>query len=272
MTAKRWRRVLIGALATVLAMAVAVPMASAREQRPPTPDAFQGEPATQPYPFMASLILHGKPHCGGTLIAPTWVVTTAHCHAWAPDTKPDKVRIGSLTWQSGGELIDVAEWIDHPAVDDGRDTWRGNDISLVRLATPSTLAPVTLASHAGTGDAVRVMGWGADCSEATRECADHRSDTLKQLDVGLIDAELCGPPWINVERDWCVRGDIDRNHRKHVCDGDYGGPVLMLADGAWRLAGVLSRPVRTNQCGQISAVIATNALYHREWITSVISG
>jgi secreted trypsin-like serine protease len=84
--------------------------------------------------------------CTGTLIAPTWVLTAGHCGsvtgaavaspaAW-PAPLID-VRIGGT--QSGtGERVPVAEAIVEP---DYLATW-GHDITLLRLASPSSKAPV----------------------------------------------------------------------------------------------------------------------------------
>jgi secreted trypsin-like serine protease len=283
MMARRWARLLIGALAVGLAMAGMGAIATAAEQAPPRPGrgisplVAGGENARQPYSFMTRIVKDGVRICGGTLIAPTWVVTAAHCGGMEEsEPLPVQVRIGSLMRESGGELIDIAEWIFDPGFVRGEiPTWVGNDIALLRLATPSTLAPAALGSGSKPGDAVRLMGWGLRCNDRdpegnfTPECEP--SEILKQLDTTLIDPIHCGPTgWINLEREVCVGAGSDGGH---ICGYDSGGPALnQKADGTWQLIGIVSHLAPGSSCGKTSAVVFTSVPVHRDWITKVTSG
>jgi secreted trypsin-like serine protease len=272
MTAWRWRGLLVGTLAAGLTAAGLVGVASAGEHAPaPKGDGASvnvigGNPAPQPYSFMASLQFQGQKYCAGALVAPTLVVTAAHCG------QAEKVRIGSLTWQDGGELIDVVELIEHPDWNGGGN-WRGHDIALLRLAVPSTLPPAVLASQVIPGQAVRLMGWGRTCEDDTPECRESTENRhLQQIDTMLADPATCTilAPWhIDPLREWCVS---NRDGSKQACKGDSGAPLVIEYGGAWQIIGVTSRDGDTDpKCGT-GPGIWSNVLHHRDWITNVISG
>jgi secreted trypsin-like serine protease len=150
------------------------------------------------YPFMVSLIEHAAPpgeesryhFCGGTLIAPQWVLTAANCvHLLMRLQAPEEIDIylGSTDF-SNGDRIRPAQFFVHPQYDRARAE---NDIALVRLPRPPradlavTPAPLKFSTDPGLEDSsstrpVKTMGWGA-----TDYAASASSPELQAVDLQL---------------------------------------------------------------------------------------
>jgi secreted trypsin-like serine protease len=249
-----------------LAMFAAVAATSSiAQQRPATESLRPSAPAqrivggsltTTVQPWVAALLQNGQQGCGGSLIAPQWVVTAAHCVTGGAN--PTQVRVGSLYRSSGGQVISISQKIVHPSYSTSNING-GNDIALLKLASPvSGITPIGIAASAPAANtAVRLYGWG---QTTPQQGGDRGSEQLKQLDTQIIALSNC----VNGRTgDLCVRGSSSAT----ACYGDSGGPAIV--GGA--LVGATSRSGGNNTtCGPTHAIY-TSVVHFKSWINQYVS-
>ena len=250
-----------------LAMFAAVAATSSiAQQRPATAESLRpsapaqrivgGSLTTTVQPWVAALLQNGQQGCGGSLIAPQWVVTAAHCVSGGAN--PTQVRLGSLYRSSGGQVISISQKIVHPGYSTSNING-GNDIALLKLASPvSGITPISIAASApGANTAVRLYGWG---QTTPQQGGDRGSEQLKQLDTQIIASSNCANYRTG---DLCVRGSTSAT----ACYGDSGGPAIV--GGA--LVGATSRAGGNNTtCGPTNAIY-TSVVYFKSWISQYVS-
>jgi secreted trypsin-like serine protease len=228
---------LIGVAAAALAT-VGVTGAATAAADDVQPMIIGGEETTiEENPFVVALTTpDGFQFCGGTIVAPTKVLTAAHC---TDGTAAADIRVvaGRTALSAGGgttaAVTDV--WI-HPEWNSAALT---SDASVLTLDTALTEAPLPLASAAdadlyAAGATSTVLGWGVTESGSA-------SDTLRKVDVPVTADDACAASYADsFDAATMVCAGLAEGG-KDSCQGDSGGPLTgVAADGTRKLIGIVS--------------------------------
>jgi hypothetical protein len=183
--------------------------------------------------------------CGGSLIAPDWVLTAAHCLDETEATLID-VLAGTNLLSSNERRIQADRLLIHPEYSayslDG-------DLGLLHLSEPLTYTTIAPFVPGVDGDEMNylrgtVTGWG---NMDPYTWFGVFPDALQELSLPLIDYRACSSAWAYpfTDKHICAGYEV---MNKAVCNGDSGGPLMVQKpDGEWRQVGITS-------AGQIGCV------------------
>jgi trypsin len=224
------------------------------------------------YPSVAEVHLGKSFLCTGTLIAPDWILTAGHCGSVTgsavatPVSFPGPlidVYVGSNK-AGQGESVPVSEAIVEPSY----LATSGYDVTLLRLAQPSTKTPTKVSGASETaawaaGTTETIAGWGT-----TSEGGD-TPDTLQEAQVPITTDAYCAGAYSDFDPKTMIcagfpQGGVD------TCQGDSGGPLFGTApSGERRVVGATSFGEGCARPGKpgVYARVGDQAL--REWIRSV---
>uniref|UniRef100_A0A8C6TQP0 Peptidase S1 domain-containing protein n=1 Tax=Neogobius melanostomus TaxID=47308 RepID=A0A8C6TQP0_9GOBI len=212
-------------------------------------------------PYMASLQLRGRHHCGGLLVREDYVLTAAHCLPVPP--VPFTVVLGgdSLTAsEPTKQTFTTVRSIQHPNYDD-----HANDIMLLKLSSKANLtAAVQLISlqsvRLQAGRNCITAGWG--------DIGDNKTlaNRLQEVNVTILSQRSCRGRYGAVPITRSMVCGTGADNLQGFCSGDSGGPLVCDGDAA----GVVS--FSGPRCGDPRTPdVYTRLSSFRDWILNVIN-
>jgi hypothetical protein len=251
---------MIAMLATHVVLAVALAGAGERSAAPPLasvlPRILDGTP-TAGFPEVGAVGIRDAENelgvCSGTLIAPTVVLTAAHC-------LQEAARVGVVFFPENGPRLQMLTtgFVMHPE-------YRGRphaDLGLVFLSSPAgSILPARLAERRPRRRRAEIVGFGADGANVSlvkrvgtvkllRRCP-RRANRRGGLLPGELTNSICFKP-----------------KRNDTCVGDSGGP--MVVDGV--VAGIHTAKISVFPVG-CPSILAwdVDVSRFRDWIDAEVA-
>jgi len=177
--------------------------------------------------------------CGGTLIAPSWIISAAHCAGLKTVTVGDyNIRSNS---DNPGKVkkFNVKRWIKHPKY--GDPVGNAHDFALVEIdGAVDTNECVGFAklptSSLAPAKKCYITGWG------TLNSGGRQPAKLQEAKVTTLSNDDCKKAYGNQISDdqLCAQGKTGDGKTIDACQGDSGGPLVCKEDGKWVIHGATS--------------------------------
>ena len=225
------------------------------------------------WPFVVRI--NASQRCTGSLVAPNWVLTAAHClhDDRGIFDEPDEVSVFlGYDWDKGvceNTREEIGRVIIHPD-HDLRPKGSIPDAALVEILQPAAADPVKLltpeeeALYAPAGATATVIGGG-------RQDDGSRPRILRQADLILWSTEDCreNSLWESWERGVINESALcaGRVERKKTAGGDSGSPfVVPLPRHGWGLVGINNLGSARSDSVLDYPSVLTRAAAIRDWV------
>ncbi|XP_052469014.1 urokinase-type plasminogen activator [Carassius gibelio] len=203
-------------------------------------------------PWIAAIFKGDGFVCGGTLIAPCWVLTAAHCFSSGKRTQVRKysVFLGKTAINETDSVkeqqFDVSKLVVHEDYDYTTENYN-NDIALLKIADRNGQCAVRTDSvrtaclppfqqMLPTGFFCEIAGYGRH-----QKGGFEYSRYLKQAQVRLISQDDCQNKYYSKDEvNKNMLCAIGRDWEEDACQGDSGGPLLCELNQTMFLYGIIS--------------------------------
>ncbi len=241
--------------------------------------ALQGQ-----FPWIGDQRMSDMHQCGSSLIAPTWVITAAHCvvdfgTGLPLDTTGMRFRFNSINTNGpinpagGVEGYPEKIFIHHSfSINVDQIFSNGNDIALIKLKNPVMgITPILLPAQSdtmlfyNTGHPVKIAGWGVSDTVTFST-----PDTLKYCSTKVYDFAVCSNIYSNLTRRTFCAGFMAGEDPAGAAVGDSGGPVWVEHNGTKKITGLVSAG-NNGFTGTDMPAVYTKVATFRPWIDSVMA-
>lgn len=211
-----------------------------------------------------STLFHTGHFCGGSIIAPNWVLTSASCLV-VSNVSTLQIVVGSIFLGSSGFLYSASKFYIHPMYN--QISLQNDDIGLIEFRTSirfhANIGAIALPTKSTpVGLPVRLNGWGYLTDDLPRVS----SQRLQVLDVVTMSNAQCSRDhnFQFIDRQICTKNPLG----KGFCGGDAGGPLTTIPAGSQApiLVGLDSLK---RSCGLGYPDVYTRVTSYTGWISAI---